>query len=66
MLGSSAAYYALWPLEPVQAPWTALTSAFYTVLATQRVVHTAAQGGAWLVPDQAIYMDGAVRGCALP
>lgn len=62
-LGPCAAFYALWPLQPVQAPWAALTSAMYAELAVQRVVHTAARGGAWLTPDQAVYADGAVQRC---
>ena len=62
-LGPCTAFYALWPLQPVQAPWAALTSALFAELAVQRVVHTAARGGAWLAPDQAVYTDGAVQRC---
>ena len=62
-MGSCPAFYALWPLSAVQEPWTALTSAFYTELAAHRVVHTAAGGGQWLQPDQAVYIDGAVQRC---
>ena len=60
-MGSCPAFYALWPLQPVQEPWTALTSAFYAELAAHRVAHTAARGGQWLQPDQAVYVDGVVQ-----
>lgn len=65
-MGSCPAFYALWPLQTVQEPWTAVTSAFYAELTAQRIVHTAAGGGQWLQPDQAVYVDGVVQRYEVP
>ncbi len=59
VLGPTAAFFQLWPLGPVRQPWSVLTQGLFAHLGAYRVVHTHAHGGQWLLPDEAVYLDGA-------
>lgn len=63
-LGPGTAFYKLWPVQPVREPWSVLVTALHRELSSRPVVHTAAGGGRWLLPDHAVYIDGAVQRCA--
>ena len=62
-LGPTAAFFQLWPLGPARQPWSVLTQGPFEHLGAYRVVHTHARGGQWLLPDQAVYLDGAALRC---
>ena len=59
-LGSTAAFHALWPTQKLQQPWQLTIPALYKAMAAERVVFSAAQGGQWLLPGDAVYCDAAV------
>ena len=59
VLGPTAAFFQLWPLGPVRQPWSVLTQGLFEHLGAYRTVHTHAHGGQWLLPDEAVYLDGA-------
>lgn len=59
VLGPTSAFFQLWPLGPVRQPWSMLTQGLYEHVGSRRVVHTHARGGQWLLPDEAVYLDGA-------
>lgn len=60
-MGPSDAFYKLWPVQTVREPWSALVAALHRELSMKKVVHTSAEGGKWLIPDEAVYVDGAVQ-----
>lgn len=62
-LHSSPAFYALWPVGRLQHPWALVPPALYAALAQERVVYSAADGGTWLLPAQAVYSDATVDRC---
>ena len=59
MLGPSSAFFQLWPLDAGRPPWSVLTQGLFEHLGSFRVVHTHAKGGHWVLPDEAVYLDGA-------
>jgi len=59
VLGPTAAFYQLWPMAPARQPWSVLTNGLFEHVGSFRVVHTHAHGGQWLLPDEAVYLDGA-------
>ena len=59
MLGPSPAFFQLWPLDAGRPPWSVLTQGLFEHLGSFRVVHTHAKGGRWVLPDEAVYLDGA-------
>ena len=62
-LGSTPAYYALWPTQKLQQPWQLTVPALYKAMAWERVAFSATSGGQWLLPGEAIYCDAAVDRC---
>ncbi|KAJ7566796.1 hypothetical protein O6H91_02G118900 [Diphasiastrum complanatum] len=58
-LGPSVAYYSLWPTETLRQPWDSLLcQVYYSVVSLQLpVLYTAAGGGRWVTPKQAIFPD---------
>lgn len=58
-LGPTAAFFQLWPLGAGREPWSVLTQGLFEHLGSHRVVHTRANRGRWLLPDEAVYLDGA-------
>lgn len=62
VLGPTAAFFQLWPLRPVRQPWGVLTQGLFQHLGAFKVVHTHARGGRWLLPDEAVCLDGAALG----
>ena len=63
MLGPGPAFFQLWPLGAGRPPWSVLTQGLYEHLGSFRVVHTHAEGGRWVLPDEAVYLDGAALRC---
>ena len=59
-LGSSAAFYALWPTQRLQQPWQLVLPAVYSAMAAERVAFSPLSGGQWLLPGEAVYCDAAV------
>ena len=59
LLGPSPAFFQLWPLDAGRPPWSVLSQGLYEHLGSFRVVHTHAEGGRWVLPDEAVYLDGA-------
>lgn len=59
MLGPSAAFFQLWPMAAPRQPWSALTEGLYAHMGAYRVAHSNADGGRWMLPDEAVCLDGA-------
>jgi sacsin len=58
---SEAAAYALWPTVAPREPWGGCVRATYGALPPLRVLRTAARGGAWVTPRDAVLPDAAVE-----
>jgi sacsin len=58
---SEAAAYALWPAVMPREPWGGCVRATYRALPPLRVLRTAARGGAWVTPCDAVLPDAAVE-----
>ena len=64
-LGPVPAFYQLWPVQQsIREPWSILATALWKEVAAHAVVHTAAQGGRWITPAEAVYVDAVVQRCA--
>ena len=59
VLGPSAAFFQLWPVAAPRQPWSALTEGLYAHMGAYRVAHSYADGGRWMLPDEAVCLDGA-------
>ena len=66
VLGPSPAFFQLWPLDAGRPPWSVLTQGLFEHLGSFRVVHTHAKGGHWMLPDEAVYLDGAALRSVTP
>ncbi len=57
-----AAFYALWPQKlDVSQPWNEVVDAFYRLIVDQPVVWSAAQGGIWVAPSDAILVSSSSK-----
>ena len=59
-LGASTAYWALWPQAEAAQPWRSLVLSLFSHLKGQLVVPVAISG-AWVTPQQAVYLDDAME-----
>lgn len=59
-LGACTAYWALWPQAEAAQPWRSLVLSLFSHLKGQPVVPVAASG-AWVAPQQAVYLDDAME-----
>jgi sacsin len=60
-LGPVPAFYKLWPVQHLMEPWSVLAAAVLKEVASYAVVHTAAGGGRWITPGEAVYVDAVAQ-----
>jgi sacsin len=56
--------YALWPAAVPREPWAGCVRGAFACLPSLRVLHTAARGGMWVAPQDALFPDAAVESSA--
>ena len=55
---SVAQYYELWPHFRMAEPWGLLVDTLYRSLLVQPCLYTEADGGRWVSPEEAVFIDG--------
>jgi hypothetical protein len=59
-----ASYYELWPQQRPAEPWGRLVDTLYRSILEQPLLHTAARGGEWVSPMQAVFSAPTAEGDA--